>query len=333
MTGAAPTFASLLQDFFCIRLVAERNVSARTIAAYRDAFRLFLRFAANQRRRPPAALILTEIDAPLVIEFLRDLETTRGNCARSRNARLAAIRSFARYASFRDPTILPNMQRVLAIPMKRFDRPLLGFLNREEVEAILGAPDRATWSGSRDHAMLMTLYNTGARVSEVAALSVADVTLAHGRAVRIHGKGRKERVVPLWKGTVNVLKRWLIRVSTSPETPLFPNRDGNRLSRSGIEERLRRAVLRARQLCPSLRNRRVSPHTFRHTTAMHLLQSGVDMTVIAMWLGHENLATTHQYVEADLAMKERALARLEELPSRARRYKASDKVLAFLDGL
>jgi integrase/recombinase XerD len=225
------------------------------------------------------------------------------------------------------------MQRLLAIPMKRFDRPLLGFLDHPEVEAILNAPDQTTWSGCRDHAMFVVLYNTGARVSEVATMNVADVSLAHSRAVRIHGKGRKDRVVPLWKNTTDVLKRWLTKTSTAPEAPLFPNRHGQRLSRSGIEERLRTTLHRAAERCASLRKRKVSPHTFRHTTAMHLLQSGVDVTVIAIWLGHENPATTHLYIEADLAMKERALAKLAGTPTRARRYKASDKLLAFLDGL
>jgi integrase/recombinase XerD len=237
------------------------------------------------------------------------------------------------YASYRDPASLPIAQRVLAIPMKRFDRPLLGFLSREEIEAILAAPECTTWSGRRDHVMLMTLYNTGARVSEIATLGVNDLSLDRGSSVRIHGKGRKERVVPLWKSTVATLKQWLPHVARSPEAPVFPNRRGLRLSRSGVEERLRNAVRLASQQCPSLRSRKISPHTLRHTTAMHLLQSGVDITVIALWLGHESPATTHGYVEADLAMKERALAKLQEVPAQSRRYQASDQVLAFLDGL
>ncbi|UCG89161.1 MAG: tyrosine-type recombinase/integrase [Gemmatimonadota bacterium] len=333
MEASAPTFASLLQDFFCQRLVAERNASSRTIASYRDSFRLLLRFAATRLGKSPTSLSVSDLGASLVVDFLRHLETDRGNCARSRNARLAAIRSFMRYVSYRDPVSLQFGQHVLAIPMKRFDRPLLGYLSSEEVEAILAAPDRSTWSGRRDHAMFVTLYNTGARVSELAALTVGDLTLDRGRCARINGKGRKERVVPLWKTTVAALKKWLPEVSSGQDTAAFPNRRGLRLSRSGIEKRLQGAVQKACQQCPWLRNRTISPHTFRHTTAMHLLQSGVDITVIAMWLGHESPATTHMYVEADLAMKERALAMLQEVPSRPCRYKASDRLLAFLDGL
>jgi integrase/recombinase XerD len=333
MKSSPTTFASLLQDFFCKRLVSERNASITTIASYRDSFRLLLRYAATYCRKPPTSLTVSDLDAPLVLDFLSHLETERGNCARSRNARLAAIRSFMHYASYRDPASLPIAQRVLAIPMKRFDRPLLGFLSREEIEAILAAPECTTWSGRRDHVMLMTLYNTGARVSEIATLGVNDLSLDRGSSVRIHGKGRKERVVPLWKSTVATLKQWLPHVARSPEAPVFPNRRGLRLSRSGVEERLRNAVRLASQQCPSLRSRKISPHTLRHTTAMHLLQSGVDITVIALWLGHESPATTHGYVEADLAMKERALAKLQEVPAQSRRYQASDQVLAFLDGL
>jgi site-specific recombinase XerD len=333
MKTSVPTFATLLQDFFCQRLVAECNASARTVASYRDSFRLLLRFTAARLRKDPSSLAVTDLKAPLVVDFLRHLETDRGNCARSRNARLAAVHSFMRYVSYRDPMSLQIAQQVLAIPSKRFDRPLLGFLTREEVEAVLAGPDRATWSGRRDHAMLMTLYNTGARVSEIATLRVTDLDLDRGRSAHIHGKGRKERTVPLWKSTTTVLKGWLLEVPADPHAPAFPNRSGRRLSRSGIENRLRAAVRRAIEACPSLRKRKVSPHTFRHTTAMHLLQSGVDITVIAMWLGHESPTTTHAYVEADLAMKERALAKLQEVPSKARRFRATDHLLDFLDRL
>lgn len=333
MKTSMPTFATLLQDFFCQRLVAERNASARTVASYRDSFRLLLRFASARLKKDPSSLAVADLRAPLVVDFLRHLETERGNCARSRNARLAAVHSFMRYVTYRDPTSLQTAQQVLAIPSKRFDRPLLGFLTREEVEAVLAGPDRATWSGRRDHAMFMTLYNTGARVSELATLRVADLDLDRSRSVHIHGKGRKERTVPLWKATMSVLKAWLPEVSTSPHAPAFPSRTGDRLSRSGIENRLRAAVRKAFEACPSLRKRKVSPHTFRHTTAMHLLQAGVDITVIAMWLGHESPTTTHAYVEANLAMKERALAKLQEIPSKARRFRASDHLLDFLDHL
>jgi len=333
--SAAVGFPSLLQDFFCQRLISQRNVTARTVASYRDAFRLLLRYAQAQLHRPPTALTVADLDAPLVLGFLDHLEQDRGNCARSRNLRLVAIRSFLRYAALRDPTALPTIQRVLAIPMKRFERPLLGFLSRSEMEAIIEAPDQSTWSGERDHVMFTTLYNTGARVSELVGLRFADLDrgAGTGTSVRIHGKGRKERVTPLWRSTAKLLNNWLERVGGEPAAPLFPNRYGRPLSRSGVEQRMRAAVAIAARQCSSLRGRVISPHTVRHTTAMHLLQAGVDLTVIALWLGHESPATTHRYVEADLAMKERALATLQEPAERNKRFCPTDPVLAFLDGL
>lgn len=330
---SVPGFPSLLQDFFCQRLVAQRNASARTVASYRDAFSLLLRYAQTRTKKTATDLTLADLDAPLVAGFLDHLEKDRGNSARSRNARLAAIRSFLRYASTRDPASLPVIQRVMGIPMKRFDRPLLGFLARDEIEAILDAPDRATWSGHRDHVMLATFYNTGARASEIAGLRVGDVSLDRTGSIRIRGKGRKERTVPLWKSTIAALRQWLPRISQGTEAPFFPNRHGAPISRSGIEERLRAAVRKATARAPSLKGRRISPHTLRHTTAMHLLQSGVDITVIALWLGHESPVTTHLYVEADLAMKERALKKLAAPRIESPRYRASDQVLAFLEGL
>lgn len=332
---ASPGFPSLLQDFFCQRLIGQRNVTQRTVAAYRDAFRLLLRYTESRLHLSPVALTLADLDAPLVLGFLDHLEKERGNCARSRNLRLVAIRSFLRYAAHRDPTALPTVQRVLSIPMKRFDRPLLGFLSRAEMQAIIEAPDRSTSSGLRDHVMLTTLYNTGARVSEIVALRVADLDpgVGSGASVRIRGKGRKERATPLWRSTARLVGDWLDRTSRDPGAPLFPNRHGRPLSRSGVEQRLRAAVIAAEKRCPSLRGRRITPHTLRHTTAMHLLQSGVDLSVIALWLGHESPATTHRYIEADLAMKERALQSLQEPPARPLRFRATDRLLAFLDGL
>lgn len=333
MTPVCPTFPTLLQDFFGQRLIAQRQASPRTVAAYRDAFRLLLGYAQNRLHTPASALTLAQLDAPLILDFLDHLETARQNSARTRNARLAALRSFLHYAALRDPTALAVIQRVLAIPTKRFDRPLLGYLSREEMEAILAATNRATWSGHRDHVLLATLYNTGARVSEIIAVRVGDVVVDHVAHVRLHGKGRKDRTVPLWKNTAKRLREWLPRVKAGPDTPLFPNGRGQALSRSGVESRLRTAVTLATAGCPSLAAHRISPHTLRHTTAMHLLQSGVDLSVIALWLGHESMDTTHLYIEADLAMKERALAKLQDPPSTACRYHASDRLLAFLDSL
>jgi site-specific recombinase XerD len=326
-------FPALLQSFFQQRLVTQRGASAQTIASYRDTFELFLRYIEQAIGRSPSALALQDLDAPLVLAFLDHLETQRSNCPRTRNLRLTAIRSFMRYASVRDPTALPVAQRVLAIPAKRFDRPALEFLSRDEIKALLDAPNRATWSGQRDAVLLATLYNTGARVSELTALRVADVLTDRGSALRLHGKGRKERVVPLWKTTAAQLRVWLPRIDPNPLAPVFPNRAGARMSRSGVEHRLSVALATASERCPSLTGRRISPHTLRHTTAMHLLQSGVDITVIALWLGHEDPATTHLYIEADLTMKEAALRRVADPAPKPLRFNAPDRLLAFLEAL
>lgn len=328
----SPTFPSLVQDFFTQRLVNQGNASSRTVTSYRDTLRLLLGYA-DTTGKPPTTLTLADLDVPFVLAFLDHLEKERQNSTRTRNVRLAAIRSFLRYAALRDPTSLPTIERVLAIPMKRFDRPLVGFLSREEMEAILAAPDPATWSGQRDHAMLATFYNTGARVSEITSLRGIDAQLDRSLSIRIQGKGRKERTLPLWKSTSGTLKRWLKRLDQPPEGPLFPNRNGTPLSRFGVGKRLHLAVQSAATACRSLKGRRISPHTIRHTTAMHLLQSGVDIAVIALWLGHESPTTTHLYVEADLNMKERALNQLEAPPPNRRRFRATDGLLAFLDGL
>lgn len=326
-------FPALLQGFFQQRLVAQRDASAQTIASYRDTFELLLRYAEQVTQRSPSALLLEDLDAPLVLAFLDHLELQRGNSARTRNLRLTAIRSFMRYASVREPAALPVAQRVLAIPSKRFDRPALEFLSREEVKALLDAPDRATWSGQRDAVLLATLYNTGARVSEITGLRIADVLTDRASALHLHGKGRKERVVPLWKTTAAQLRAWIPRLDPSPGTPVFPNRSGRRLSRFGVADRLGVALAIASKRCPSLAGRQISPHTLRHTTAMHLLQSGVDITVIAMWLGHEDPSTTHLYVEADLAMKEAALERVADPGPKPLRFRAPDRLLAFLEAL
>jgi site-specific recombinase XerD len=327
------TFPVLLQDFFQRCLIAQRAVSAHTIASYRDTFELLLGYVAQQTRHAPSQLTLQDLDAPMVLTFLDHLETERGNSPRTRNLRLTAIRSFLRYASVRQPTALPIAQRVTAIPTKRFDRPALDYLSRDEIQALLKAPDRSTWSGQRDAALFAVLYNTGARVSEITGLCVDHILLDRSSAVHLHGKGRKERVVPLWRSSAVILRQWLPRIDRSPDAPVFPNRTGRRLSRSGVEYRLRNALAKAANSCPSLGARRISPHTVRHTTAMHLLQSGVDITVIALWLGHEDIATTHLYVEADLKMKEVALQRLVDPAPKPVRFRAPDRLLGFLEGL
>ena len=333
MRPAQIGFPQLLQDFFLRRLIAQRGASARTVEAYRDAFELLLGFAQRRTGKPPSALGLADLDAPLVLDFLDYLETERGNAVRTRNARLAAIHSFMRYAAVRDPASLPITARVLAIPAKRFDRPVLGYLSREQVAAILAAPDRRTWSGRRDAVLLATAYNTGARVSELTALRVRDVLLDRQAAVHLHGKGRKQRVIPLWKTTTAQLRGWLKEPDSGPDAPVFPNRTGRPLTRSGVRDRLDRAVAIAAQSCPSLHGHHVTPHTLRHSTAMHLLQSGADLATIALWLGHSSPAVTHQYLEADLAAKEAVLRRLVDPRPTPARFHPNDQLLAFLQGL
>jgi site-specific recombinase XerD len=323
----------LLQEFFLKRLIEQRGVSPHTVASYRDAFELLLRFAERRTGQPCSRLKVREIDAPLVLAFLEHLESKRGNSPRSRNARLAAIHSFMRYAALRDPSAMPSAKRVLAIPHKRFDRPILGFLTRSEMDAVLKAPDPTSWTGRRDAVLLITLYNTGARVSEISRLTRADALRERGMALRILGKGRKHRVVPLWKSTATRLRTWMEGLPQGDSSPLFPNRSGKALSRSGVRQRLHVAVRAAQATCPSLVSRRVSPHTIRHTTAMHLLQSGVDLSVIALWLGHEDVSTTHRYLEADIATKERALKRVAEPETRDLRYTPRGGLLDFLEGL
>jgi site-specific recombinase XerD len=329
-----PTFDNLIQGFFCCRLIEQQGVSRRTVEAYRDTFRLLLAYLPGRLGKPMSDLRLSDLDAPDVIAFLDHLQAQRGNSARTRNARLAALRSFVRYAVSRDPMALPLANRVLAIPAKRHDKPLLGYLTRQEMQAVLAAPDASTWAGQRDRMLFAVMYNTGTRVSEAIGLRQNDLSTDQGgRSLRIGGKGRKQRVVPLWKQTAQALTEWLKRLGPSPDGPLFPNARGRPLSRSGVEDRLEVAVKKASEACPSLRGKNVSPHTIRHTTAMHLLQAGVDLTVIALWLGHESPETTHQYVEADLKMKEEVLTKAEGVPLEASRYKPKPEVLEFLDKL
>ena len=326
-------FAALLQRFFAERLLQQQNASPRTVVAYRDTFRLVLTYAERTTGKPPAKLALCDFDATLVLDFLAHLETERHNTVRSRNARLAAVRAFARYVALQFPPALQLAQQILAIPMKRFERPMLGFLSREEVQALLAAPDAATWCGHRDIAMFALLYNTGARVSEMIGIRVADVTLAATSSVRLHGKGRKQRTVPLWKETAAEIRRWLEYAELRADQPLIPNRNGMPMTRTNVADRLTLAVTAATKTCPQLAGRRISPHTWRHTTAMHLLQAGVDLTVIALWLGHESPVTTHSYVEADLAMKERALATIAPPETKRKRYHPGDTLLKFLESL
>ncbi len=329
-----PSFPTLLQRFFTDHLRQQRAVSPSTVAAYRDSFRLLLAFAQRTTGKAPTDLALADLNAALILGFLNHLEQDRSNSLRSRNARLSAIRSFLKYAAHQDLTALATIERCLAIPTKRHDKAVLGFLTRPEIEAIIAAPDRRSWVGQRDRALFTMLYNTGARVSEVTNLHVGDVVLDVSPVVHLHGKGRKQRSVPLWKATASVIRQWVRQLAKASEGDfLFPNSSGGRLARSSVTQRLALAVDHALPQNPQLAGRAISPHTIRHTTAMHLLQAGVDITVIALWLGHESPSTTHIYLEADLAMKEQALSRLQPVDAALARYRPSDKLMAFLQSL
>ena len=328
-----PSFASLIQQFFAEYLVIQRAVSPRTIACYRDAVMLFLDFAHTRLNKEPTALCLADIDPDVILAFLDHLETQRHNSVRSRNLRLTALRAFLKFAARRDVSAFSVIERALGVPMKRFERPMLGFLSREEMLAVMGEPG-STWTSQRDHMLLAMLYNTGARVSEIIRVRVADVILDRSPCVHLHGKGRKQRSVPLWKSTVQVIRAWLRRNPTLQEHhALLPNRNGEPMTRSNVAQRLDVAVARAAGVHRSLAERAISPHTIRHTTAMHLLQSGVAFNIIALWLGHESTTTTHRYVEANLAMKQKALARLEEPHTKMSRYRPPDALMQFLQAL
>ena len=331
---AAGLIGPHLQAFFAEHLLTHKRASAQTIACYRDTFRLLLRFMQSKTGTEPAALPLKALDADAVLAFLDHLERDRNCSVRSRNNRLAAIRSFFRVVSMRAPDRLGQVTQVMAIPIKRGDKRLVHYLSRDEVKALLAAPDRTVWCGRRDHALLLTMYNTGARVSEIIALRRDQVRLDSADAhVELLGKGRKERVVPLWSDTAQVLRAWFRELGNHGNGVVFPGVRGPALSRDGVDHLLRRAVATAVTACPSLGAKKVSPHVLRHSTAMHLFQAGVDMAVIALWLGHESLETTHVYVEADLAIKERALEKLAPILSVPARYRADDKLLAFLAAL
>jgi site-specific recombinase XerD len=328
-----PSFASLIQQFFTEYLVAQRALSPRTVACYRDALMLFLDFASRKLGKAPTDMRLVDLQPDLILAFLDHLERNRHNAVRSRNLRLTALRAFLKFASRRDVTSLHVVERALAVPMKRFEQAMLGFLTRPEMEAVLGQPG-ASWTSQRDHLLLVMLYNTGARVSEIIGVRVVDVILCGAACVHLHGKGRKLRSIPLWDTTVVEVRAWLrLNPALRGEAALLPNRDGQAMSRSNVAQRLELAVTRAAAQEPSLLKKPVSPHTLRHTTAMHLLQSGVPFNVIALWLGHESMNTTHRYVEADLAMKEKALARLESPNTKMRRFRAPDSLMRFLQTL
>jgi integrase/recombinase XerD len=320
MSSLAPT----LQAFFTSWLLNQRRASPHTIASYRDTFRLLLGFAQAQLGKPPAQLDLADLDAELIGAFLDHLERQRGNSIRSRNARLAAVHSFFRFAALREPGHAALIQRVLAIPPKRCERALITFLTRPEIDALLAAPDRSGWTGRRDHALLLTAIQTGLRVSELTQLRCQDAELGTGAHLRCHGKGRKDRITPLTTQTAAVLRT---------ADPRFPTRRGGPLSRDAVEFLLTKHAGTAAHHCPSLRGRKLSPHVLRHTTAMQLRQAGIDISVIALWLGHESIETTQVYLHADLALKEQALARTTPPHTTPGRYRAPDTLLTFLEQL
>lgn len=330
---AVPTFSALVQAYFAEHLTQQRALSPRTIATYRDAFLLFLDFTQTHCAKSPTEMTLSAITPEVILAFLDQLEQDRHNTVRSRNARLAALRSFLKFASHRDVASMQIIERALGVPMKRFERPMLGFLSREEIMAVIGIPDNS-WISQRDHLLLVLLYNTGARVSEIIGLKLSEVVLDGAACVHLHGKGRKLRSVPLWRSTVKDIRAWLkLNPQLNASSALLPNRNGEAMTRDNVTKRMALAVRAASKINAGLAKRSISPHTIRHTTAMHLLQSGVDISVIALWLGHESPTTTHHYVEADLAMKERALARLQGPENNTPRYHATDALLEFLKTL
>ncbi len=329
MTALAPT----LQAFFAERLISQRRASPNTVAGYRDTFRLLLGFVTKQTGKRPCDLDFSDLDAPLVASFLDHLERERGNTITTRNNRLAAVHSLFGWAALRHPEHAASIQRVLAIPSKRAERNIVTFLTEDEVDALLGACDRATWTGRRDHAMLVLFVQTGLRISEMVSLTCADVALGTGAHVSCSGKGRKLRQTPLVPLTIAVLKTWLSERGGSPSQPLFPTSTGRRLSRDAIEHRISLCATRAASTCPQIGTKHVTAHTLRHTCAMSLLRSGVPIAVIALWLGHEQVSTADIYLHADMSMKERAIERVRQPDTPPGRYRPSDPVLAFLEAL
>jgi site-specific recombinase XerD len=329
MTALAPT----LQAFFTDRLRQQRHASDETVRAYRDTWKLLLVFAAARTGKQPSSLDIDDIDSDLVAAFLDHLEHERHNSVRTRNARLSAIHSLFRFAAPRHPEHAAIISRVLAMPSKRFERALVTYLTTEEVDALLTAPDPTTWTGRRDRALILLMVQTGLRIAEVIGLRCNDIHLGTGAHVACHGKGRKDRITPLTKPTINALRDWMAESSSKPTDPIFPTRSGKPLSRDAIEHRLTHHHHAAIVACPSLNTKRVTAHVLRHTAAMRLLEAGVDTTVIALWLGHEQVDTTAIYLHAHLAIKEKALARTTPPNIQTGRYHPTESLLAFLEGL
>jgi integrase/recombinase XerD len=327
------SFSELLQAYFTDYLMRERNFSPHTIANYRDTFRLVIAFAQKCLNKPPTKLAIHDLDSSFVVRFLDHLENERGVRPQSRNVRLAAIHSFFNYVALQEPAAGAVAQRILAIKSKRCAKKPVEFLTQAEIDALLAAPDQTTWSGRRDRTLLLLAAQTGLRVSELIGLRCQDLTLEAGAHVRCTGKGRKTRCIPLRKETIAALRLWMRERTGQPNDALFPNARGQSLSRDGVEYMLSKHVNMAQKKCLSLKAKRVSPHVLRHSTAMHLLQHGVDRSVIALWLGHESMETTQMYLHANLELKEQALAKTQPFKGRLRRYRPTDELLAFLQSL
>lgn len=324
---------SLIQLFFTDRLLKQMGVSPHTVAAYRDAFRLLLQFASERLSRPPSKLRIEDLDASFLAKFLDYLEETRGNCTRTRNNRLAALHAFFQYVSISEPTLVLHCQRVLSIPSKRHARGPVSFLTEEESAALIAAPTLDTWIGRRDRALLLLAIQTGLRNTELTSLRRQDVEFGTGAHVRCFGKGRKMRCTPLRPDVVAVLKQWLFRQEGKPDDPVFPSSNGGRMSADALQRLVAKHVATARLSCPSLAAKRVTPHTLRHGAAMALLRCGVDLSVIALWLGHESTETTQIYLHADMQLKEKALAHTTPSGARPDRFRPTDSLLAFLESL
>jgi len=326
--------ACYIQKYFYQYLIQQRRLSHHTILAYRDMFKLLLTFTSAKLNKSVSSLVLSDINADNILDFLHYLEKRRGNKIKTRNTRLAAIHSFCHYVAIQEPQILPEIQTVLSIPEKRTDHALFTCLDQKEMAALLNVQDLNTWTGQRDHLLLLMLYNTGARVTEIINIKFKDIDLIHQKVVHLHGKGRKERIIPLWNNTISEIKHWCNSIDSQEQNYLLPNRFGKMMSRFGVNQRLRCCSKKATIQCSSLNKKKITAHTIRHTTALHLLQSGVDLTVIALWLGHESIETTHQYMQANIEMKKQALSMLTEVGEQSINYqKLSDDVLVFLEKL
>jgi site-specific recombinase XerD len=333
MKNSSSGLASTLEGFFVERLINQKRVSKETVSAYRDTFRLLLKYAQKELGKTPSKLLIEDLNASLICKFLNHLEEERGNTPRTRNHRLAAIRSFFNYASFQEPQLSGHIQRVLAIPNKRYQKREIDFLTVAEVDAILEVIDRSSWIGHRNHVLISLAIHTGMRVSELINLCCSDVTLGKGGYVRCTGKGRKDRSMPLGKAVSKVVEHWLCNLDAKPSAPLFPSRQGNKLSRDTVAYTLSKYVALAGQHCSSLLKKSVSPHVLRHTAAVHLLQSGVDLSVIALWLGHESLESTQAYMSSDLTQKIKVLEKTLPMSTKPMTFKPDDKLMAFLKAL